>query len=144
MFFQELTEMADAPYSKEIKELVNGAMGILWSECKAAANRGARQIVTTAQYYDGDFDRRTLDFGNYETNYCCLNKVPVNVRELLFERVKGQIQSELHKEGFQYYDVECVTEGPLYHPLYVGGRRRNTLDKANPKYRKYVRITVFW
>lgn len=144
MFAQQLSNMANQPYSHEVNEIVSDAMGILMSECTGLANRGVRQLTTTAQYYDGDYDRRTFYFGNWGENYCCLSRVPVNMLDYVFTYAQEQLRSQLQKEGFKNIKVEGVTDGPFYNPLYVFGRRTFLQDKSNPKFKKYIRISVSW
>lgn len=144
MFVNNLSAMAGHPYSCEVNEIVREAMGIFRSKCTGVANRGGRSIVTTAQYYDGDYDERTFYFGNYGENYCCLSRVPENMRESVFVRVQEQLREELRKAGFKDFMVEGITEGPIYLPLYLFGRRTLLKDKSDPQYKKYIRITASW
>lgn len=143
MYATNLANMAANPYSREVSEIVSEAMGIFHSKCTGVANRGGRELHTTVQYYDGDYDERTLDFGNYHDDYS-VRHIPMGVRDSVMRRVEEELCRRLREEGFKNFIVRREAKGPFYDPLYIFGRRSFLKDKSNPKHMRYISISVTW
>lgn len=146
MYATDLANMATNPYSREIHGIVNEAMGIFHSKCKDVANRGGRELHTTVQYYDGDYDEWTLDFGNYHGDYgdYSVRHIPMDMRDSVMRRVEEELCRRLREEGFENFTVRRESKGPFFNPLYIFGRRSFLKDKSNPKYMRYISISVTW
>lgn len=144
MIVDNLTKLAETPYSSELNHIIKEGMKIFEKNCRIAANQGNRTITDTLSYPDPDgWSDVIINFG--EGSRCwCLYGIPDHARNALFERAKTLISAELSKRGFKHYNVEGVASGPLYPPLRIFGRPSIFKDTRHPYYSKIIKITADW
>lgn len=145
MFVQNLSDMADQPYSGEIELLATGIMRIFEEECKKLANQGSRSICTFAKFPSEEytFVNHEVEFGNYGRNWM-LSNVPESMSEYFYVRTQELIRAKLRAAGFVGYAVEEVIEGPIYLNLWVCGHMTIFKDRSDPRYSKKIKITARW
>ena len=143
MFADNLTQMANVPYSNEVNEIIYFAINELKKECTIIANKGGRSIETSLMGNDYDFGVFPLNFSNIHP-LTPLKRIPENDLLLIFEIVKKRFAEELEKEGFKNIRLTVDKTGPFYPPKFIFGKASCFKDKSNPYYNTYIRISVSW